>query len=82
MTKTMKNVTSDSGYTMVYSYTYNDDGTVKTETQKSDTSTYVITFTYDDKGRVIKEVSKKEGETSSSTTTYKYDVVARYIPAE
>lgn len=82
LTKTMKNVTSDSGYTMVYIYTYNDDGTVKTETQKDHNSTYVITFTYDDKGRVIKEVSKKEGETSSSTTTYKYDVVARYIPAE
>ena len=79
---TKKSVNADTNYTMLYSYTYNEDGTIATETQTSDTSVYVITYKYDDNGRVVEETSVKKGESSGMTTKYTYGIVGTYTPIE
>ena len=78
--KTKTSVNADSGYTMVHTYTYNQDGTVATEIQASETSTYELTFTYDQKGRVVKQVAVNLEDFSPSTTIYTYGVVGTYTP--
>ena len=71
------NVTSDN-YKMEYTFEYDDNDRVITETQTTVNSSYKIKYEYDENGNKIKEtVYKGNSNTQAYYRTYKYDIIGK-----